>query len=91
MATMANPTRDDFAAMLDDMFGGADSFEGRVVLGTVTGIENDLAVIDVRLNSEGRVPPRQLPAYRHPPENFRGQRGLMRERGTGSADRLASS
>mgnify|MGYP001506372979 CR=1 FL=1 len=47
MASLANPSRDDFAAMLDDMFGGADSFEGRVVHGTVTAIENDLAVIDV--------------------------------------------
>ena len=51
MATQALPTRDDFAAMLDDMFGGADSFEGRVVHGTVTAIENDLAVIDVGLKS----------------------------------------
>ena len=56
------PTRDDFSAMLDDMFGGADSFEGRVVHGTVTAIENDLAVIDVGLKSEGRVPLREFAA-----------------------------
>jgi len=56
------PSRDDFAAMLDDMFGGADSFEGRVVHGTVTAIENDLAVIDVGLKSEGRVPLREFAA-----------------------------
>lgn len=62
MATSANPTRDDFAAMLDDMFGGSDGFEGRVVIGTVTGIENDLAVIDVGLKSEGRVPLREFAA-----------------------------
>ena len=63
MATQApTPTRDDFAAMLDDMFGGADSFEGRVVHGTVTGIENDMAVIDVGLKSEGRVPLREFAA-----------------------------
>ena len=54
MATQALPTRDDFAAMLDEMFGGADSFEGRVVHGTVTAIENDMAVIDV--GSEVRRP-----------------------------------
>lgn len=36
MATLANPTRDDFAAMLDETLGTADSFEGRVVHGTVT-------------------------------------------------------
>ena len=61
MATQA-PSRDDFAAMLDTYLGGADSFEGRVVLGTVTGIENDLAVIDVGLKSEGRVPLREFAA-----------------------------
>ena len=62
MATQIQPSRDDFAAMLDDMFGGADSFEGRVVHGTVTAIENDLAVIDVGLKSEGRVPLREFAA-----------------------------
>jgi len=62
MATAAAPTRDDFAALLDETFGAADSFEGRVVIGTVTGIENDLAVIDVGLKSEGRVPLREFAA-----------------------------
>jgi len=57
MATHANPTRDDFAAMLDEQLGGAEGgFEGRVVKGTITAIENGLAVIDVGLKSEGRVP-----------------------------------
>ncbi len=55
MAT--NPTRDDFAALLDETLGTAadGGFEGRVVKGTVTAIENDKAVIDVGLKSEGRV------------------------------------
>jgi small subunit ribosomal protein S1 len=60
MATTANPSRDDFAALLEQTLGGAESFEGRVVIGTVTGIENDLAVIDVGLKSEGRVPLREF-------------------------------
>ncbi len=61
MATAANPTRDDFAAMLNESLGGADQgFEGRVVKGTVTGIENDHAIIDVGLKSEGRVPLREF-------------------------------
>ena len=57
MATSPNPTRDDFAKMLDDMLGSEaeGGFEGRVVKGTVTAIENDKAVIDVGLKSEGRV------------------------------------
>jgi small subunit ribosomal protein S1 len=54
---MAQPTRDDFAALLEESLGGASDggFEGRVVKGTVTAIENDKAVIDVGLKSEGRV------------------------------------
>lgn len=62
MATTANPSRDDFAALLEETLGGSESFEGRVVIGTVTGIENDLAVIDVGLKSEGRVPLREFAA-----------------------------
>jgi small subunit ribosomal protein S1 len=61
MASTANPTRDDFAAMLNESLGGEDQgFEGRVVKGTVTAIENDMAVIDVGLKSEGRVPLREF-------------------------------
>jgi small subunit ribosomal protein S1 len=60
MASLAQPTRDDFAAMLESSLGKNQSFEGRVVRGIVTGIENDLAVIDVGLKSEGRVPLREF-------------------------------
>ena len=58
----SNPTRDDFAALLDETLGTAANggFEGRVVKGTVTAIENDKAVIDVGLKSEGRVPLREF-------------------------------
>ena len=55
MATMAHPTRDDFAALLEQSMGSDGAFEGKVVKGTVTAIENDHAVIDVGLKSEGRV------------------------------------
>jgi small subunit ribosomal protein S1 len=50
-----NPTRDDFAAMLEASFGANDMQEGSVIKGTVVGIENDLAIIDVGLKTEGRV------------------------------------
>ncbi|MBC7506829.1 MAG: S1 RNA-binding domain-containing protein, partial [Sandarakinorhabdus sp.] len=60
MATAPQPTRDDFAAMLEASLGKNQSFEGRVVKGIVTGIENDLAVIDVGLKSEGRIPLREF-------------------------------
>ena len=57
------PTRDDFAAMLNESLGGEnEGFEGRVVKGVVTAIENDLAVIDVGLKSEGRVALREFAA-----------------------------
>jgi small subunit ribosomal protein S1 len=58
MATSPNPTRADFEAMLNEQLGGAadGGFEGRVVKGTVTSIENGFAIIDVGLKSEGRIP-----------------------------------
>jgi small subunit ribosomal protein S1 len=63
MASEAFPSRDDFAALLDQQFGGKDaSFEGRVVTGIVTAVENDLVLIDVGLKSEGRVPLREFAA-----------------------------
>ena len=63
MATTTFPTRDDFAALLNESLGGEnEAFEGKVVKGTVTGIENDMAVIDVGLKSEGRVPLREFAA-----------------------------
>ena len=63
MATTAFPSRDDFAAMLNESLGGEnEGFEGRVVKGTVTAIENDMAVIDVGLKSEGRVALREFAA-----------------------------
>lgn len=57
MATQM-PTRAEFEALLNEQLSGAgeDGFEGRVVKGTVTAIENGYAVIDVGLKSEGRVP-----------------------------------
>ena len=57
MATSPNPTRADFEAMLNEQLGGAadGGFEGRVVKGTVTAIENGFAIIDVGLKSEGRI------------------------------------
>ena len=60
MATMAMPSREDFAALLEQSLGSSRSFDGRVVKGRVTAIENDLVAIDVGLKSEGRVPLREF-------------------------------
>jgi small subunit ribosomal protein S1 len=50
------PTKEDFAALLEESFGATPGLEGTVVKGRVVGVENDMAVIDVGLKSEGRVP-----------------------------------
>lgn len=49
------PTTEDFASMLEESFGGNKSLERTVVKGIVIAIENDAALIDVGLKSEGRV------------------------------------
>ena len=58
-AAAAAPSREDFAAMLDESFGEGHQ-EGSVVKGTVVGIEKDMAVIDVGLKTEGRVALREF-------------------------------
>jgi small subunit ribosomal protein S1 len=50
------PTREDFAALLEESFATTDLAEGSVVKGTVIAIEKDVAIIDVGLKVEGRVP-----------------------------------
>ena len=55
MTETLNPTRDDFAALLDEQLQGRDLGEGQVVHGRVVGIEKDIVIIDVGLKTEGRV------------------------------------
>ncbi|MBZ8132879.1 30S ribosomal protein S1 [Afifella sp. IM 167] len=50
------PTREDFAALLEESFADSDVQEGTVVEGTVVAIEKDVALVDVGLKVEGRVP-----------------------------------
>src|SRR4051812_42380364 len=47
--------KENFAALLDESFGGGGNIEGTVLRGRIIGIENDIALIDVGLKSEGRV------------------------------------
>jgi len=56
----AAPSREDFASLLEDSFTHGNLQEGAVIKGTVVGIEKDLAVIDVGLKTEGRVPLREF-------------------------------
>ena len=51
-----NPSRDDFAEMLEASLVDRKDFEETVVTGKITAIEKDVAIIDVGLKTEGRVP-----------------------------------
>jgi len=56
------PTTEDFASLFEESVeNGAQ--EGAVVTGTVIAVENDFAIIDVGLKTEGRVP---LKEFRSP-------------------------
>ena len=57
-AARSSPTteiKESFAALLEESLQSRDSFEGTVVQGRVVGIDNDFAMIDVGLKSEGRI------------------------------------
>jgi len=58
--TAANPSREDFAAMLEESFTQGNLHEGSVIKGKVVGIEKDVAIIDVGLKTEGRVQLREF-------------------------------
>jgi len=66
--TETAPTKENFAALLDESMGSANSLEGTVVKGRVISIENDAALIDVGLKSEGRVPLKEFSAGGSGPE-----------------------
>lgn len=47
--------KESFADLLAESLGSGDSIEGSVVSGRIIAIENDFAIIDAGLKSEGRV------------------------------------
>ncbi len=49
-------TNEDFAALLEESLGPEGGFEGSVQRGKVLDVDEDSALIDVGLKSEGRVP-----------------------------------
>src|SRR6201995_5428127 len=59
-ASIAAPSRDDFAAMLEQSFETQSPQEGAVIKGKIVAIENDFAMVDVGLKTEGRVPLREF-------------------------------
>lgn len=60
MTDTLTPSRDDFAALLDEQLQGRDFGEGQVVHGRVVGIEKDIVIIDVGLKTEGRISMREF-------------------------------
>ncbi|HYD71886.1 MAG TPA: S1 RNA-binding domain-containing protein, partial [Candidatus Binatia bacterium] len=54
------PSRDDFAALLDESLGKRGMVEGRVIPATVVAIEHDFVVVDIGLKTEGRIPLREF-------------------------------
>jgi len=60
--------KESFASLLDESLGVSNGLEGTVVKGRVISIENDAALIDVGLKSEGRVPLKEFSVGGQPPE-----------------------
>src|SRR4051795_5603549 len=54
-SSIATPSREDFAAMLEQSFETQSPQEGQVIKGTIVSIENDFAMVDVGLKTEGRI------------------------------------
>jgi len=55
-ASVSHPSHDEFAALLEESLTTTALQEGNVVKGTIVAIEKDVAVIDVGLKTEGRIP-----------------------------------
>ncbi|MBI1251564.1 MAG: 30S ribosomal protein S1 [Alphaproteobacteria bacterium] len=59
-ATALNPSRDDFASLLEESITSRGLVEGKVVPATVVGVEHDFVVVDLGLKTEGRIPLREF-------------------------------
>lgn len=51
---------ENFAELLEESFGGKDRIEGNVIQGTIVRLDDDFALVDVGLKSEGRVAVREF-------------------------------
>jgi small subunit ribosomal protein S1 len=64
--SISTPSRDDFAAMLEESYIERSPAEGAVVKGIIVAVENDFVVVDVGLKTEGRVPAKEFAAPGQP-------------------------
>ena len=91
----APAAEENFAALFEESVRRSDKREGSVVEGRVIALDNDMAVIDIGLKAEGRVPLKEFAAPGESPdlsigdtvevyleriENRRGEAILSRER-----------
>ena len=60
--------KESFADLLEESLGDRDHLEGTVVKGIVISVDNDMALIDVGLKAEGRVPVKEFGAPGQPAE-----------------------
>lgn len=58
--SISAPSREDFAAMLEQSFETQSPQEGSVIKGTIVSLENDFAIVDVGLKTEGRIPVKEF-------------------------------
>jgi small subunit ribosomal protein S1 len=66
--TLDRPQDEDFAALLDATLGDNTGFAGSVITGKVIRVDDDFAVVDVGLKSEGRVPLKEFAPQGAKPE-----------------------
>ncbi|MCU0854995.1 MAG: 30S ribosomal protein S1 [Rhodobacteraceae bacterium] len=66
--TQTAPVMEDFASLLDETLGKDSGFDGSVITGRVLRLDGDVAVVDVGLKSEGRVPLKEFAPPGQKPE-----------------------
>lgn len=52
--------KENFAELLQESLGSQKSFRGSVMKGTIMALDKDMAIVDVGLKSEGRIPLREF-------------------------------
>ena len=65
--SIATPSMADFETMLEASLEGRSPQEGSVIRGTIVAVENDFAVVDVGLKTEGRVALKEFSMPGQPP------------------------
>ncbi|QXM25730.1 30S ribosomal protein S1 [Elioraea tepida] len=66
--TAPAPSTEDFASLLEATLGKDSGFDGSVITGRVVRIDGDVAVVDVGLKSEGRIPLKEFAPPGQKPE-----------------------